>query len=378
MADRYAKRNSPSYVFCQRLLNRIEAILMIDQVHLVGSMNPIMDYLDDDALHETPCGQPAYQQRLDTAGDPITFGSSHSLSSSCSSLSLSRQSSQHSTQFSDPSHISSPVSFTMATDDSQGVKVFSLSQYLVNNMKWPHHKSLHGIHGGGFTSGPCIEDDTPSALDITTRMMGSSSIPINDGHLLSPVPFTNNNDYSTHKHPGIRHSLSLPYISHAKHQLDDTLPPHLPELESSSSTSSFLSPRASSDVSSGATLITNRGNRGSGKQQGLHCDLFQNGMQFLAALSDIAERLVAVPRHARTSTLQAELALINHRLPTEICLPLWCSGHGSSFHHHVVRVSPHDAVVLNSAERVKDKRKDEQSRLTVVFLSSSGYRRRIF
>jgi phosphatidylinositol 4-kinase len=338
-------------------------------------MKPIMDYMDD----ETPCGQSTYRQKLDATGDPISFGSNHSLSSSCSSLSLSRQSSQHSTHFSDPTQILAPMSFTMATDDSQGVKVFSLSQYLVNNMKWPHHKPLHGIHGGGSVGGPCIEDDTSSALDITTRMMGSSSVPINDGHPPSPAPFFSNvssgNDYLTHKHPGIRHSLSLPYISHTRHQPDDTPPPHLPELESSSSTSSFLSPRASSDGSSGipeAALLTNRGNQGLGKQHWSHYGHFQNEMQFLAALSDIAERLVAVPRHARTSTLQAELALINHRLPTEICLPLWCSGDGSSLHHHhVVRVSPYDAVVLNSAERVREKRKGEQT-LTVVILSSFG------
>ncbi|KAG0328809.1 Phosphatidylinositol 4-kinase pik1alpha (PI4-kinase)(PtdIns-4-kinase) [Dissophora globulifera] len=80
---------------------------------------------------------------------------------------------------------------------------------------------------------------------------------------------------------------------------------------------------------------------------------FHSEMQFLLALVDIATRLVIVPKPARLSALRAELTLLNHNLPAEICVPLWCKAtveHPS--HHRVVRIPPQDAVVLNSADRV--------------------------
>ncbi|KAG1222563.1 hypothetical protein G6F35_005219 [Rhizopus arrhizus] len=84
----------------------------------------------------------------------------------------------------------------------------------------------------------------------------------------------------------------------------------------------------------------------------LRSSYFCSEMQFLLALVDIATRLVIVPKPARLSALHAELTLLNHNLPAEICLPLWCPATDSRpFHHRVVRISPTDAVVLNSAER---------------------------
>ncbi|CAG8644619.1 9438_t:CDS:2 [Cetraspora pellucida] len=80
---------------------------------------------------------------------------------------------------------------------------------------------------------------------------------------------------------------------------------------------------------------------------------FQSEPQFLLALQDISTRLIIVPREARQSTLRAELTLLNHNLPAEICIPLWCPATAENpCHHRVVRISPADAVVLNSAERV--------------------------
>ncbi|KAI8577177.1 hypothetical protein K450DRAFT_253221 [Umbelopsis ramanniana AG] len=84
----------------------------------------------------------------------------------------------------------------------------------------------------------------------------------------------------------------------------------------------------------------------------LRSNYFNSEMQFLLALVDIATRLVIVPKHARVSSLHAELTLLNHNLPAEICVPLWCPATMERPHHHrVVRISPSDAVVLNSAER---------------------------
>ncbi|CAI2175619.1 14585_t:CDS:2 [Funneliformis geosporum] len=80
---------------------------------------------------------------------------------------------------------------------------------------------------------------------------------------------------------------------------------------------------------------------------------FHSEMQFLIALQDISTRLIIVPKEARQSTLRGELTLLNHNLPAEVCIPLWCPATAENPHHHrVVKISPVDAVVLNSADRV--------------------------
>ncbi|KAI8089601.1 uncharacterized protein BX664DRAFT_137732 [Halteromyces radiatus] len=84
----------------------------------------------------------------------------------------------------------------------------------------------------------------------------------------------------------------------------------------------------------------------------LKSNYFRSEIQFVLALVDIATRLVIVPKPARMSALHAELALLNHNLPAEVCLPLWCPATAEKpYHHRVVRINPSDAVVLNSAER---------------------------
>ncbi|CAJ0828628.1 17305_t:CDS:10 [Entrophospora sp. SA101] len=80
---------------------------------------------------------------------------------------------------------------------------------------------------------------------------------------------------------------------------------------------------------------------------------FNSELQFLLALQDISSRLIIVPKKARQSALEAELTILNHSLPAEICIPLWCPASSEKpYHHRVLRISPSDAVVLNSAELV--------------------------
>lgn len=82
-------------------------------------------------------------------------------------------------------------------------------------------------------------------------------------------------------------------------------------------------------------------------------------IQFLLALENICNRLLVVPKPARVSALRAELTGLNHMLPAEICMPMWCSSSdtldaGSGIpepHHRIVRIPPGESVVLNSAER---------------------------
>jgi phosphatidylinositol 4-kinase len=289
-----------------------------------------------------------------TSSKRTNLGRSSSSSSFSSSQLHSRQSSQRSTDSSPLTSPSRPFAFSVSLEDLHGGNAFSLSRYLSNHMKWAQSKSFQRMHrmvsGGGS-----VDDDTPG-LDLNTKIMGSSSVPLNDGNPPSPAPFMNGpstggDDYL------LRRSLTLASTSATNPPQDEIAGHPPPTLEpSSSSTSSFFSPRSSSD----SMTLSNKGKRHQHHDQWVRSGYFQYEMQFLVALSDIAERLVALPKQARVSALHAELTLLNHNLPAEICLPLWCSGSCSSLHHRVVRVSPSDAVVLNSAERVKLKRIDSQ------------------
>ncbi|KAF9454504.1 hypothetical protein P691DRAFT_716885 [Macrolepiota fuliginosa MF-IS2] len=82
-------------------------------------------------------------------------------------------------------------------------------------------------------------------------------------------------------------------------------------------------------------------------------------IQFILDLENICNRLLIVPKPARVSALRAELTALNHKLPAEVCMPMWCSSsdtpHGRNDipqpHHRIVRIPPGESVVLNSAER---------------------------
>lgn len=85
--------------------------------------------------------------------------------------------------------------------------------------------------------------------------------------------------------------------------------------------------------------------------------------QFLLSLQDISARLLLLPKPARLSALRAELTALNHKLPADVCFPLWCTADDKEIsqsdgkaqprrHHRVIRINPSEAVVLNSADRV--------------------------
>ncbi|KAK2466904.1 hypothetical protein APHAL10511_001162 [Amanita phalloides] len=81
-------------------------------------------------------------------------------------------------------------------------------------------------------------------------------------------------------------------------------------------------------------------------------------IQFILSLENISTRLLIVPRPARVSALRAELTALNHKLPAEVCMPMWCTSsdvprgkRGPEPHHRIVRIPPGESVVLNSAER---------------------------
>ncbi|RXK37677.1 hypothetical protein M231_05089 [Tremella mesenterica] len=112
------------------------------------------------------------------------------------------------------------------------------------------------------------------------------------------------------------------------------------------------------------------------QRQLLRSHYCRSEVRFLLILEDISNRLLVVPKPARVSALRAELTSLNHNLPAEVCMPLWCAADHSCeeggetstgtplkarldrprnsrkrAHSRVVRISPGDSVVLNSAER---------------------------
>ncbi|ORZ20543.1 kinase-like domain-containing protein [Absidia repens] len=391
MSDWSSDPTSPSYLLCERVLNKCQANLLADQLQPTDWIDTTenqgihcdVDDDDDDDMDIATATATANQYQPSVTGSTTINEDRHSQQhwdientleldtnknedgdnlsrppSSASSLPPlhSRQSSQRSMDSSSdrpqPLSPTRPFSFSVSLEDLHGGKAFSLSRYLSSHIKWSQHKSFQRMHrmvSGGSSS---IEDRTASpTLNVNTRIMGSSSVPLNDGHPPSPAPFSSNHhdDYLLRR----QYTSSLPPPSPLQ---DDSSSSgqHLPTLiRSSSSTSSFFSPRTSSDSLTHANNNSNKTKRQhlQHEHQWVRSGYFQYEMQFLVALSDIAERLVALPKLARVSALHAELTLLNHNLPAEICLPLWCSGSCSSLHHRVVRVSPSDAVVLNSAER---------------------------
>ncbi|WAR59272.1 hypothetical protein PtB15_10B614 [Puccinia triticina] len=117
--------------------------------------------------------------------------------------------------------------------------------------------------------------------------------------------------------------------------------------------------------------------------QVLKSQSMRSQLDLITSLQDIATRLVVVPKKARLSALRAELTVLNHSLPKGCCLGMYCNGDhcdegdkgeeksgggsmeaelgvggggGSSkrkkkCHQRIVRISPNESVVLNSADR---------------------------
>ncbi|KAH9812061.1 hypothetical protein DFH28DRAFT_1130305 [Melampsora americana] len=116
--------------------------------------------------------------------------------------------------------------------------------------------------------------------------------------------------------------------------------------------------------------------------QVLKSQSMRSQLDLITNLQDISTRLVIVPKMARLSALRAELTVLNHSLPKGCCLGMYCKGehvdgheedqtgshaqHSLSSpmmnsepkqpsnrraHHRIVRISPNESVVLNSADR---------------------------
>ncbi|GLB34940.1 putative PI3 PI4-kinase family protein [Lyophyllum shimeji] len=128
-----------------------------------------------------------------------------------------------------------------------------------------------------------------------------------------------------------------------------------PYLSSPSITSAQPTPRSAATNRADALLEKYDTQSQAQLLRGHYC---RSEVQFLLSLENICNRLLVIPRPARVSALRAELTALNHKLPAEVCMPMWCSSSDSATprgrtqpHHRIVRIPPGESVVLNSAER---------------------------
>lgn len=235
------------------------------------------------------------------------------------------------------SFLSKDSHFSVSLEDLHRGKAFSVSKYL----KDAHQKINQKVKKATMVS---HDANAPSQLFDGGRGMNSTSM---RAMAQSSIPTLTNLDSSAPTTPVTTYSPSLSATS------DDVLGQSPPKRVSLlMEEQDMINNSSSSDddeVYALAKLSTDD------RRQLLRSNYFRSEMQFILALVDIATRLVIVPKPARLSALHAELTLLNHNLPAEICMPLWCPATVEKpYHHRIVRISPTDAVVLNSAERVKE------------------------
>lgn len=203
----------------------------------------------------------------------------------------------------------------------------------------------------------------------------SSPSPTSSSRARSPLPHQSHHPHhprvsATAKSAAVALSRSVPSLSHSHAHVSSSGP----ELRMShDSAVTMRSPDALLDLYSPQD-----------QTRLLRSHYCRSEVRFLIALEDISNRLLVIPKPARVSALRAELTSLNHMLPAEVCMPTWCgadhaheeggeTAEGSTLskrpdavasssngkaaspkpraHHRVVRISPGDAVVLNSAER---------------------------
>lgn len=88
----------------------------------------------------------------------------------------------------------------------------------------------------------------------------------------------------------------------------------------------------------------------------LKTNYFRCETQFMSALQTISSKLMTVPIKARLAALRVEIAMLNRDLPAEVDIPLLIPSTPSHSDtpklNKIVRISPGEAVLLNSAARV--------------------------
>ncbi|KAI7906146.1 kinase-like domain-containing protein [Cokeromyces recurvatus] len=280
----------------------------------------------------------------------------------------------------------SPFASSPSLEDLHRGKAFSVTRYIKSAQHKINKKMIQLGEEQLTVTSPLSDHNSlrkkkgkqtsfPSVFDPTLTALGQSTVPTNTAPLspaLSHYHSSSSEEIITTDHP---HSSS-------EDEQDPFLLAHQETKQASSSSSSSSSHNHDHDSVKGADSPIRRSFSKLSidhRKLLLRSNYFRSEMQFVLALVDIATRLVIVPKEARMSALHAELTLLNHNLPAEICLPLWCPATAEKpYHHRIVRISPTDAVVLNSAERAPyllmiEVLDDEMSFEESSYLSPSGH-----
>lgn len=181
---------------------------------------------------------------------------------------------------------------------------------------------------------------------------------------MSPTSPTPPNSSTMSAKPPLPSPTNRRTASHLKNNPTSLSVPSLPTSHSASYL--LTNPTSSSSSLSGATL-PGYGLPRAFLSQLLLLQSCRTQLDLLRSLQDISTRLVIVPKLARLSSLRAELTVLNHGLPRGCCLGMACFGtpfpnssssspldaksKGPRAHARIVRISPSESVVLNSADR---------------------------
>ncbi|KAK8739035.1 hypothetical protein OTU49_003802 [Cherax quadricarinatus] len=180
-----------------------------------------------------------------------------------------------------------------------------------------------------------------------------------------PSPGSNPGSPVTELPPPFITRVSLPAPSRKSHQRSRSDATVALQAQSSSSRGHKRTPSSGSlknclgDLTSGRAFDNGcccfdseeaRCNSLRGKTIECHCGAprLSPELEFVRALISVGKRLGAQPtKEAKTSRLLAELSVLNLNLPARVYLPL-CA---TEMPHHVVRIPPQAAVVLNSKDK---------------------------
>lgn len=380
LADLSSNPTSPSFELCKRLLNKSQAIVFSEDEEdsPTSEPNPILatQKVRENALPALvgmgamllgfgqplmtkPAGRIAIAQGRRALGggnlqqevtlarrnttdhhSPIPSPTLSSPSSIGSNTPQFISSSQPDLLISKRSSHFNPFTSSPSLEDLHKGKAFSVSRYIKNAHQKLNRKMIQlgeeQILSKKESSSSQSEkkhfNNSISVFDPKLTALGQSSVPTNTAPLSPALSQCSSSEemLTTKKHMRLSTKLSTSFESY--------------DSDNSSSNEDDEDDRMRQSLSK--MSMDNR-------KSLLRSNYFRSEMQFLLALVDIANRLVIVPKEARMSALHAELTLLNHNLPAEVCLPLWCPATCEKpYHHRIVRISPSDAVVLNSAERV--------------------------
>ncbi|PPQ93305.1 hypothetical protein CVT25_014434 [Psilocybe cyanescens] len=321
--DLSSQRDSPSFVICQRVLHKCHEIVFGDQ--LLPSTSPYSGF-----------NLPAYTRRrkIKHHAQPVFVGLGVLLAGAPAMPQLAEITGQVA------------IEQGRAEEEGDGLRGPEVDEHA------PLNSSIRG-----FAHDDTYESESPTSFD--------------DEPLPTVKLVRSNSDTGKGSLPSRRRTLAaqtlpaLPLHLQTIHKSRQSLDP-LGQLDSDSTIMPFQSsPSLASARTPLRSAAVNRADQLLAKydpQSQMHLlrgHYYSSEVQFLLSLENICNRLVIVPKPARVSALRAELTALNHKLPAEVCMPMWCPSSDSISanngvtqpHHRIVRIPPGEAVVLNSAER---------------------------